>query len=206
MNIKEVEVRTGLKAANIRYYEREGLLHPERNRRNNYREYSQEDVETLERIKMLRMLDVPLQKIEALQSGELTLPALMEERERALLEEIRHMEQLKEVCRRAKKSGNTFADLDITELQCDFTYYGRKKDRIYRMEKMKHLEQKEELMKKAVVMMLPPYWFLHGVWKIMEWQWAPAFSVFFAAADFCMIAYWIALRTQLHRLRCRELF
>lgn len=35
MNIKEAEERTGLKAANIRYYEQEGLLHPERNRRNN---------------------------------------------------------------------------------------------------------------------------------------------------------------------------
>lgn len=206
MNIKEVEERTGLKAANIRYYEQEGLLHPERNRRNNYREYSQEDVEALERIKMLRMLDVPLREIAELQRKKVTLPKLMEEREQALSEEIKRMEQLKAVCRRVKMSGNSFEDLDAAEMECDFTYYNRKKDSAAHQEKIKRLAEKEELARKAVVMVLPPYWFLHGVWKIMGWQWAPAFSVVFVIADFCLIAYWIALRMKLHRLRCREFF
>lgn len=206
MNIKEAEERTGLKAANIRYYEQEGLLHPERNRRNNYREYSREDVEALERIKMLRMLDVPLREIAELQHKKVTLPELMEEREQALSEEIKRMEQLKEVCRRVKMSGNTFEDLDVAELECDFTYYNRKKDRVWSREKIKRLADKEELTRKAVLMMLPPYWFLYGVWKMMGWQWVPMFSAVFAAANLCLIAYWIALRMKLHRLRCRELF
>lgn len=206
MNIKEAEERTGLKAANIRYYEQEGLLHPGRNRRNNYREYSREDVEALERIKMLRMLDVPLREIAELQHKKVTLPELMEERERALSEEIKRMEQLKEVCRRVKMSGNTFEDLDVAELECDFTYYNRKKDRVWSREKIKRLADKEELTRKAVLMMLPPYWFLYGVWKMMGWQWVPMFSAVFAAANLCLIAYWIALRMKLHRLRCRELF
>lgn len=206
MNIKEVEECTGLKAASIRYYEQEGLLSPERNRRNNYREYSKEDVEALERIKMLRMLDVPLREIAELQRKKVTLPKLMEEREQALSEEIKRMEQLKEVCRRVKMSGSTFEDLDTAEMECDFSYYNRKKDRLWNQEKIKRLAQKEELARKAVVMVLPPYWFLQGVWKIMGWQWAPAFSVVFVIADFGLIAYWTALRMKLHRLRCREFF
>lgn len=206
MNIKEAEKRTGLKAANIRYYEQEGLLHPERNRRNNYREYSQEDVEALERIKMLRMLDVPLREIAELQRKRVTLSELMEERERELGEEIKRMEQLREVCRRVKMSGNTFEDLDAAELECDFTYYNRKKDSAAHQEKIKRLEEKEELARKAVIMVLPPYWLLHGVWKIIGWQWTPAFSVVFVTADFALIAYWVVLRMKLHRLRCREDF
>ena len=39
MHIKDVEQRTGLSRANIRYYEQEGLVHPAR-RKNGYRDYS----------------------------------------------------------------------------------------------------------------------------------------------------------------------
>ena len=55
MNIKEIEERSGLTRANIRYYEQEGLLAPAR-RENKYRDYSEEDLETLLRIALLRSL------------------------------------------------------------------------------------------------------------------------------------------------------
>ena len=38
MTVKEVEERTGLPRANIRYYESEGLIHPARGE-NGYRDY-----------------------------------------------------------------------------------------------------------------------------------------------------------------------
>lgn len=38
MHIKDIETRTGLSRANIRYYEQEGLVHPVR-ARNGYRDY-----------------------------------------------------------------------------------------------------------------------------------------------------------------------
>lgn len=53
MNIKEIEQRSGLTRANIRYYEQEGLLRPAR-QENKYRDYSDEDLETLLRIALLR--------------------------------------------------------------------------------------------------------------------------------------------------------
>ena len=49
MTIKDMELQTGLARANIRYYEAEGLISPER-AENGYREYSQEDAETLLRV------------------------------------------------------------------------------------------------------------------------------------------------------------
>ena len=42
MTIKEVESRTELVRANIRYYESQGLISPVR-RENGYREYTQQD-------------------------------------------------------------------------------------------------------------------------------------------------------------------
>ena len=53
MNIREIESQLGIPRANIRYYEKEGLLHPARSG-NNYRVYTDEDVETLKKIRLLR--------------------------------------------------------------------------------------------------------------------------------------------------------
>lgn len=80
MNIREVEQLTGLKKANIRYYEEEGLIKPQRNGQNNYREYSPADVEILEKVKILRTLGVSIHDIGELQRGKTTVPALMEKR------------------------------------------------------------------------------------------------------------------------------
>ena len=49
MNIRQIEEQLGIPRANVRYYEKEGLLHPQRGE-NNYRNYSEEDVETLKKI------------------------------------------------------------------------------------------------------------------------------------------------------------
>lgn len=69
MHIKDVEQRTGLSRANIRYYEQEGLVHPAR-RKNGYRDYSPDDLETLLRIRLLRRLDVPIEEIRAMQAAD----------------------------------------------------------------------------------------------------------------------------------------
>ena len=80
MTIKEIEERSGLTRANIRFYESEGLLKPERGE-NKYRNYSQEDLEVLKRIKLLRSLRMPLSEIVALDKGEEKLiPAMDRDR------------------------------------------------------------------------------------------------------------------------------
>ena len=56
MKINEVEKRVEISKKSIRFYEQEGLLHPERNKENGYRDYSEEDVNILLKIKFLRKL------------------------------------------------------------------------------------------------------------------------------------------------------
>ena len=46
-NIKEAEEQTGISRANIRYYEKMGLLQPKRNEKNGYREYTPEDIKRI---------------------------------------------------------------------------------------------------------------------------------------------------------------
>lgn len=97
MNIKEIEERSGLTRANIRYYEQEGLLAPAR-RENKYRDYSEEDLETLLRIALLRNLGFSLDEIRRLQSGELELAAAMRERSAALETEGQRLLAARNVC------------------------------------------------------------------------------------------------------------
>lgn len=63
MKINEVEALVGIPKKNIRFYESEGLLKPERSS-NGYRDYSEEEAEILRRIKLLRKLGSPWRRSE----------------------------------------------------------------------------------------------------------------------------------------------
>lgn len=65
MKINEIETLTGMERANIRFYEREGLIEPKR-MDNGYRDYSEDDLQILLRIKLLRSLHISLDEIKAL--------------------------------------------------------------------------------------------------------------------------------------------
>ena len=69
MTIKEMEELSGIPRANIRFYEKEGLIAPQRNA-NGYRNYSEEDLNTLKRIRLLRMVHISLEDIKALNRKE----------------------------------------------------------------------------------------------------------------------------------------
>lgn len=63
MRISEVMEVTALTKKAINYYEEEGLIKPDINPENNYREYSSEDTDKLLMISVLRQLDVPVKEI-----------------------------------------------------------------------------------------------------------------------------------------------
>ncbi|MFR5601085.1 MAG: MerR family transcriptional regulator [Lachnospiraceae bacterium] len=77
MTIKELEILTGVTKQNIRFYETKGLLFPERNPENDYRQYGEEDVRRLRMIKMFRMLDMPLEEIRTILDGQEPLEKIL---------------------------------------------------------------------------------------------------------------------------------
>lgn len=139
MNIREVEQLTGLKKANVRYYEQEGLLSPQRNVQNNYREYSAEDVEILEKIKILRTLGVSIHDIGELQKGKTTVPEIMEKRSEELENELRQAGELKELCARAEKTAVTFALINSDSL-----FFHKKGESVMKLDKIHIAEKKAE--------------------------------------------------------------
>ena len=51
LKVKEIEIRSGMDRSNIRFYEREGFINPER-LENGYREYTEDDLNKLNKIAM----------------------------------------------------------------------------------------------------------------------------------------------------------
>lgn len=98
MTIKEVEKLVGMASANIRFYEKEGLINPRRNSSNNYRDYTQVEVENLEKIKVLRVLGVSIQDIHAIIDGEKALYDVINCRLDELKEEAKKIEEIEKTC------------------------------------------------------------------------------------------------------------
>ena len=78
MKINEAEQLLGITKANIRFYEKEGLLNPSRNE-NGYRDYSEADIRQLKQIVILRKLGIPVQQIGDILDGALPLQDALEE-------------------------------------------------------------------------------------------------------------------------------
>ena len=87
MNIKTAEALSGVSRQNIRFYEREGLLTPDRNPQNDYREYRQEHIETLKTIRVMRMLDMPLDQIKLVLQGKVSPAEAAKEQKQRLKEQ-----------------------------------------------------------------------------------------------------------------------
>ena len=111
MTIQEVERQSGMTRANIRFYEEKGLLTPQR-QPNGYRDYSAADVETLRRVRLLRSLDISIDTIRALQSGERTLEAVLAERERRWNDAKGRAGDAEALCQRMRQDGAQYATLD----------------------------------------------------------------------------------------------
>ena len=84
MKIREVEEKTAMSRANIRFYEKEGLLNRVARDKTNYREYTEEDVEQLRRIRILRLLEVPMEDISLYKDDKEKLNLIMKERMESL--------------------------------------------------------------------------------------------------------------------------
>lgn len=104
MNAKQVEQLTGISRRNLRFYEQQGLISPERNPENDYRAYSQKDVETLKLIRVLRMLDTPLEDIAACLHQEITVAELSAAQEQRLKQRQKEVENSLRFCRELQKA------------------------------------------------------------------------------------------------------
>ena len=116
MRIQELERLVGIERATIRFYEKEGLITPERSE-NGYRDYSDDDAAELRRIKLLRELGVSLDTIRSLQAGTEDFAAVMRRQSHILEGRRDQMERARIVCDRISEDNATYLGLDIDRYQ-----------------------------------------------------------------------------------------
>lgn len=112
MNINQVERITGVSKRNIRFYEKEGLLLPGRNKENGYRVYEPNDIWRVKVIRMLRMLDMPLEKIGKVLGGEERLSAALSEQQAELERKAKELQAAISFCQRLRGTELDALDVD----------------------------------------------------------------------------------------------
>ncbi len=115
MKINQVEELVGITKKNIRVYEDQGLLSPERNPENGYREYTLKDVDELMKIKFLRKLSIPIEDIRQVQKGNKSLSICFEEQSERLSQEVKALEAAHDMCENAKTEGLDYASLNAAD-------------------------------------------------------------------------------------------
>lgn len=113
MKVQDVECRTGLDRATIRFYEKEGLVIPTR-LENGYRSYCDSDIHLLLKIKLLRQLGVSLAKIKNLQQGSESFAAVLSQQIDQLNQQIKSDTASKQVCLAMQQDSAKYDSLDAS--------------------------------------------------------------------------------------------
>ena len=95
MKTNEVEKKTGFSKQTLMYYEREGLIHPSREK-NSYRNYSDQDVQILTVIKLLRSMNISIDDIKMVLNQQLSFQECLETQSLHMEETMKELEAVKE--------------------------------------------------------------------------------------------------------------
>lgn len=164
MRIGEVAKRTGLNISNIRFYERKGLLCPDREDNGKYRDYTDEDVIRIKRILLYRKMGISIEIIYLLLNGQAQLEDVLQRQQELLQEEISNLYGSLKLCSMLLEKG----DENESEVELD-TYLNY----VYREEKQGvKFAHPEELLEDVAVytgdVLLPGnplacWWYSHPV-------------------------------------------
>ena len=111
MKINEVEKILDIPKATIRFYEKEGLLTPQRNE-NSYRDYSDSDVERLKKIVVLRKIGVAVEDIKQVLDGALSLQDALTKNMAALYQQMEEIKGAIKVCALMQEKEESISSFD----------------------------------------------------------------------------------------------
>ncbi len=98
MKISEAAKLTGLNVSSIRFYERKGLLLPQRENRSKYRDYTEADVQRMKQILLYRKMGIAVETIELILKGKSDLREVLTEQKRSLENQITDLKGAAELC------------------------------------------------------------------------------------------------------------
>ena len=115
MKVNELEKTLNISRANIRFYEKEGLLNPVR-KENNYRDYSEEEVTILKKIVIYRKLGISIGDIKSIFVGDLSLEAAIRKNVDSINKEISELTVAASFCDKILQN-------DVTNESFDTEYF-----------------------------------------------------------------------------------
>ena len=95
MKTHELEKELGISKHTIFYYEKEGIVTPQRDE-NGYRSYSQDDLQKLIMVKFLRNLNISIDDVKAILNNELDFKECLEINQIHLEKQIKNLEEVQE--------------------------------------------------------------------------------------------------------------
>lgn len=98
MRIGEVAELTGLTISNIRFYEKKGLIEPEREQQSKYREYTEADVKRLKQIILYRKMDLSIEMICQILEGHISVQDALEQQLLDLKEQQKALQGAIDLC------------------------------------------------------------------------------------------------------------
>lgn len=111
MKIKQVEELVGITSKNIRFYEEQGLLNPDR-ADNGYREYHQKEVDILKQIKLFRKFGVSVEEIKRVFAKDETLGDCLTKHIESLEKEQENLEHMQNLARSILQNNDTIDTLN----------------------------------------------------------------------------------------------
>ena len=218
MTIKEVEKKLNITRANIRFYEKEGLLEPKRNE-NEYRNYSEDDFKRLEKILLFRKCNISIENIRLIFSGVKNIDEVFKEQITVIENEVKQLEGAKIICKKLSQEKSSVDTIDTdkyinimnSEEQKGNKFYDIADDYIFATEKLYQsiIECKEfkggDKMKKGLkfglyalsALMLFAFAILFDVIfkRPIDWTGAIIFTAVFTVADIIGVKKYIESKT-----------
>lgn len=129
MRISEVAEKTGLSISNIRFYEKKGLIGPDRDKDSKYRNYTEEDLTLIKQILLFRKMDFSIETISNILNNKLTIEDAIQKQIAELEEKRDSIQSSIDLCQ--KIAGDSqYSSLD-TDYYLSYVKEEEKKGRVF---------------------------------------------------------------------------
>ena len=105
MRISEVAEKTGLSISNIRFYEKKGLIGPDRDKDSKYRNYTEEDLALIKQILLFRKMDFSIETISHIINKKLTIETAIQNQITELEEKRDSIQSSIDLCQKIAGDG-----------------------------------------------------------------------------------------------------
>lgn len=129
MRISEVAEKTGLSISNIRFYEKKGLIGPDRDKDSKYRNYTEEDLALIKQILLFRKMDFSIEAISHILNKKLTIEDAIQNQITELEEKRDSIQSSIDLCKKIAGDGQ-YSSLD-TDYYLSYVKEEEKKGRVF---------------------------------------------------------------------------